>query len=71
MTTRSRLQQVALVGIFAALTFAQQKPFSVVSTADEPSIAGRSVQLDAQGKLLPWPMPQNIGYSYSSHVLTQ
>jgi hypothetical protein len=29
------------------------------------------VQLDAQGKLLPWPMPENTGYSYSSHFLTQ
>ena len=49
----------------------QQKPFPVTSTVDEPTIAGRPVQLDAQGKLLPWPMPDNIGYSYSSHFLTQ
>lgn len=49
----------------------QQKPFPVVSTVDEPQIAGRPVQLDPQGKLLPWPMPDNIGYSYSSHVITQ
>jgi len=48
-----------------------KKPFPVVSTVDQPEIAGRPVQLDAQGKLLPWPMPDNIGYSYSSHVLTQ
>jgi hypothetical protein len=53
------------------LTAQQQKPFSVVSTVDQPEIAGRPVQLDAQGKLLPWPMPDDIGYSYSSHVLTQ
>ena len=53
------------------LANAQQKPFPVTSTVDEPTIAGRPVQLDAQGKLLPWPMPDNIGYSYSSHFLTQ
>ena len=45
--------------------------FPVVSTVDAPTIAGRPVALDAQGKLLPWPMPDNIGYSYSSHVLSQ
>jgi hypothetical protein len=38
---------------------------------DAPSIAGHLVQLDAQGKLLPWPIPEDTGYSYSSHVLTQ
>lgn len=55
----------------ATMAVAQQKPFPVVSTVDEPSIAGRPVQLDAQGKLLPWPMPSDTGYSYSSHFLTQ
>jgi hypothetical protein len=49
----------------------QQPPFKVMSPADEPAIAGRPVELDAQGKLLPWPMPENTGYSYSSHVLMQ
>ena len=49
----------------------QQKPFQVTSVVDAPTIAGHPVQLDAQGKLLPWPMPQDIGYSYSSHILTQ
>src|SRR6267378_4496078 len=48
-----------------------QKPFPVTSTVDEPTIAGRPVELDAQGKLLPWPMPKDTGYSYSSHVLSQ
>ena len=48
-----------------------QKPFPVVSTVDQPEIAGRAVHLDEHAKLLPWPMPDNIGYSYSSHVLTQ
>ncbi len=49
----------------------QQKPFPVVSTVDQPEIAGRPVQLDSQGKLLPWPIADNTGYSYSSHFLTQ
>ena len=40
-------------------------------TADEPTIGGRPVQLDAQKKLLPWPMADDPGFSYSSHVLTQ
>lgn len=48
-----------------------QQNFEVLSTVDEPAIAGRPVHLDAQGRLLPWPMPDNTGYSYSSHVLSQ
>lgn len=71
MPNRSKFLKTILVGLFVTFTLAQQKPFPVVSTADQPAIAGRPVQLDAEGKLLPWPMPQNIGYSYSSHVLTQ
>ncbi len=67
----SKLMTAALTLILSSATLAQQKPFPVVSTVDEPTIAGRPVQLDAEGKLLPWPMPDNIGYSYSSHVLTQ
>jgi len=39
----------------------QQKPFQVSSVVDAPTIAGHPVQLDAQGKLLPWPMPHDIG----------
>jgi hypothetical protein len=63
---------IAAVLFFASMLASQQpKPFPVTSVVDEPAIAGRSVNLDAQGKLLPWPMPDNIGYSYSSHVLTQ
>ena len=48
-----------------------QEPFKVISTVDAPTIAGRPVQLDSGRKLLPWPMPDNTGYSYSSHFLTQ
>jgi hypothetical protein len=50
--------------------FAQQK-FATLSDANEPTIAGRPVQLDAQGKLLPWPMANDTGFSYSSHFLSQ
>jgi hypothetical protein len=60
-----------LVLVVGSMLAAQEKPFPVTSVVDEPTIAGRPVNLDAQGKLLPWPMPDNIGYSYSSHFLTQ
>lgn len=71
MTKRSLFVCIAL-GMFALqmATFAQQH-FQVLSDASEATIAGRPVQLDAQGKLLPWPMPDNTGYSYSSHFLSQ
>jgi hypothetical protein len=61
---------IALATVMPADVPPQQK-FPVVSVVDEPTIAGRTVELDAQGKLLPWPIPDNIGYSYSSHVLSQ
>ena len=48
-----------------------QQPFKVISTIEASTIAGRPVQLDGEGKLLPWPMPEDTGYSYSSHFLTQ
>jgi hypothetical protein len=54
-----------------ALAGQNQSPFPVSSVVNAPTIAGHPVQLDGQGKLLPWPMPSDIGYSYSSHVLTQ
>ncbi len=49
----------------------QEPNFPVISAIDADSIAGRPVQLDDKGKLLPWPMPNNTGYSYSSYVLSQ
>jgi hypothetical protein len=48
-----------------------QQPFPITSTVNESSIAGRPVALDGQGKLLPWPMPNDTGYSYSSYFLSQ
>jgi hypothetical protein len=61
-----------LLGFFLLVEMlAAQEHFSVVSTVDEPEIASRPVQLDAQGRLLPWPFPDNIGDSYSSDFLSQ
>jgi hypothetical protein len=48
-----------------------QQPFPVTSTVNESTIAGRPVALDAQNKLLPWPMPDSTGYSYSGYFLSQ
>jgi hypothetical protein len=49
----------------------RDRPFPVVSIVDAPTIAGRPVNLDGAGKLLPWPMPDNTGYSYSAYFLSQ
>jgi len=59
-----------LLALGVRLTMAQQS-FPVVSTANEPTIAGRTVALDEDGKLLPWPMSDDTGYSYSSYFLSQ
>jgi len=67
-----KIVQFALTVLFFATVLAgQQAPFPVTSTVDAPTIAGHPVQVDAKGKLLPWPMPKDTGYSYSSHFLTQ
>ena len=60
---------VGLLGVQVS-SVAQQR-FQVLSDASQPTIAGRPVQLDAQGKLLPWPIGGDTGYSYSSHFLNQ
>jgi hypothetical protein len=66
------IARMILVGmLLGTMVMGQQKPFPIISNFDAPTIAGHPVQLDAQGKLLPWPMPTDTGYSYSSHVLTQ
>ncbi len=46
-------------------------PTQVVTVVDAKEIAGRAVQLDAAGKLMPWPMAEDTGYSYSDYFLTQ
>ena len=68
---RARLVSVFVVTTFLATTVTAQQPFPVISTVDEPEIAGRPVQLDAQGKLLPWPFADRIGDSYASDFLGQ
>jgi hypothetical protein len=44
---------------------------TVTTTVNESSIAGRPVALDAQKRLLPFPMPDDTGYSYSAYFLSQ
>src|SRR5258708_14698290 len=34
-------------------------------------MGGRAVAFEAKGQLLPWPMPENTGSSYSSYFLSQ
>jgi hypothetical protein len=60
-----------LLYLFLVATLLAQEHFPVIATVDEPEIAGRKVQLDAQGKLLPWPFPDSAGDSYSSDFLAQ
>lgn len=62
---------LAFICTLPAMMVAQQKPFAPLSEANEQTIAGRPVQLDSKGKLLPWPMADSTGYSYSSHFLSQ
>jgi hypothetical protein len=69
MTPATKLLSILL--FFTATIVAGQQPFPVVSVVDAPSIAGRPVELDSSGKLLPWPMPENTGYSYSAYFLSQ
>jgi hypothetical protein len=62
---------VSALALFCLPAALAQQPLSAVSTVDASSIAGRPVALDSEAKLLPWPMPENVGYSYSSYFLTQ
>jgi hypothetical protein len=74
MSTRKLIVKPArmlLTCFMCATMVAAQQPFPVVSTVDVSSIAGRPVALDSQGKLLPWPMPDNTGFSYSGYFLSQ
>ncbi len=71
---RTRLSHSAKMLLAISLcvtTAAAAQSFPVISTVDASSIAGRSVALDGQGKLLPWPMPDNTGFSYSGYFLSQ
>jgi hypothetical protein len=71
MKTKSALGIIFAGAFLSASVAAGQQPFSVTATVDAPSIAGRQVALDQSGKLLPWPMPDNTGYSYSGYFLSQ
>jgi hypothetical protein len=57
--------------LLCATLLAAQEPLQVTTTVNESSIAGRPVALDTHSKLLPWPMPDSTGYSYSSYFLSQ
>ena len=71
MTGTIRATFIVIVLVLTLDAGGGQEPFAVVSTVDAPAIAGRPVQLDGEHKLLPWPMPDNIGYSYSAYFLSQ
>jgi hypothetical protein len=60
-----------LIALCLSASAAAQQSFPVISTVDASTIAGRPVALDPQGKLLPFPMPADTGYSYSSYFLSQ
>jgi hypothetical protein len=68
---RVNFARFLLAALLLAVSASAQEHFPVISTVDQPEIASRSVQLDAQGKLLPWPFPDDIGDSYSSDFLAQ
>jgi hypothetical protein len=66
------IECLALLALLVTVTLAAaQQGFPTVSTVDAKSIAGRPVQLDDNAKLLPWPMADNTGYSYSAYFLSQ
>jgi hypothetical protein len=71
MTQATKFSRLALALFLCASMTTGQEPLQVTSTVNEPAIAGRPVALDSHGKLLPWPMPDSTGYSYSSYFLSQ
>src|SRR5580704_13398343 len=72
MTRVTKFARLLIVAIlFLATASLAQEITSVTTTVNESAIAGRPVALDAKGKLLPWPMPDDTGYSYSSYFRTQ
>jgi len=74
MTQAIKAVKILFVLLLCGATIAAQEPqqpFPVTSTVNESTIAGRPVALDAQSKLLPWPMPNDTGYSYSGYFLSQ
>jgi hypothetical protein len=69
------MKQVTIRGFLTVLLgvtmAAAQQPFPATSIVNDSTIAGRPVALDGEGKLLPWPMPDDTGYSYSAYFLSQ
>ncbi len=65
------IARLLLASLLLVATAQAQDHFAAITTVDATEIAGRPVQLDAQGKLLPWPFPDSIGDSYSSDFLSQ
>jgi hypothetical protein len=63
--------KVLFVWLFCASFLCAQQPFQTISTVNATEIAGRPIALDSSGKLLPWPRPENTGYSYSGYFLSQ
>jgi hypothetical protein len=68
---RVHFARLLLSYLLLAATAQTQEHFKVITTVDPTEIAARPVQLDAQGKLLPWPFPDSVGDSYSSDFLAQ
>jgi hypothetical protein len=71
MRQATKFMRILLVVLLCATLVGGQEPLQVTTIVDESSIAGRPVALDSHGKLLPWPMPDSTGYSYSSYFLSQ
>ncbi len=71
MTEATKFTRVLLAVLWCSAVVVGQEPLQVTTIVDESSIAGRPVALDSHGKLLPWPMPDSTGYSYSSYFLSQ
>ncbi len=71
MTQAIKFTKILLALLMCATVVAGQEPLEVTTTVNESAVAGRPVTLDSQGKLLPWPMPDSTGYSYSGYFLSQ
>ena len=74
MHPSSRISNVAILlstCVITTVARSQGVSFPVTSIVNPPTIAGRAAELDRNARLLPWPMPNNIGYSYSAYFLSQ
>jgi hypothetical protein len=69
--TVRKLSTVLIPLLLCTMVNLGQESFPAVATVNESSIAGRPAALDGQGKLLPWPMPNDTGYSYAAYFLSQ